>query len=241
MQRCCGDVFSSASSRFSKSSRSSRSPRSPGSRRGGDGVELRNARDERGERGRRSHDEHGESIAAPARFEIRLAKMEPVAARLHFARATQIGTVHMESLERIAAGHDLVIGKDGAELEREGVEGAAELVRGEDEWRREALVVPRLHARGARAQIVDRQRIDDGERVRDGVVWLMSSPVRPLRLVTAARIGMGAQAINDQRLQPAAEEAAEIALERGNRVGGEPVGIVHETHCIECGRCAFAS
>ena len=43
-----------------------------------------------------------------------------------------------------------------------------ELVRGEQERRGEPGVVPRFDAGGARAQVVGRQRVDDGERLGDG-------------------------------------------------------------------------
>ena len=87
---------------------------------------------QRGERRRRFHDQHGERVAAPARLEIALAEMQPVAARLHFAGAAQVGGLDPEAVEGIAAGHDHVVGEDGAELEREGVERSAELVRGDE-------------------------------------------------------------------------------------------------------------
>ena len=90
-----------------------------------------------------------------------------MAARLHFARAAQVGGLDPEAVERIAAGHDHVVGEDGAELERERVERAAELVRREDERRGQPAVMPRGHASGARAQVVGRQRVHDGQRVRD--------------------------------------------------------------------------
>ena len=100
--------------------------------RGGRRIELRDARDERGERGRRFHDQHGKRIAPPAGLQVPLAEVQPVAARLHFARATEIGHLHFQPVERIAAGNEAVVGKAGAELEREGVERPAELLRGED-------------------------------------------------------------------------------------------------------------
>ena len=50
-----------------------------------------------------------------------------------------------------------MIGEDGAELERERVERSAELLRGEQQRRGEAGVVPGGDARGARAQVVGRQ------------------------------------------------------------------------------------
>ena len=87
-------------------------------------------------------------------------------------------------------------------------------MRGEEQRRGEAALVPRVDARGARAQVVSRQRLDDGERVRQRAVLVMLrcvSRVRP-RAVAAAR-----EPVDDERLQPVAEDAAEIAFERVDR------------------------
>ena len=86
----------------------------------------------------RPDDEHGERIGAAARFEEAFAQVQQMAARLYFARAAKIGWIDGERSERVAAGHDRVIGEDRAEFEREGVERLLELVRGDEERRRQA-------------------------------------------------------------------------------------------------------
>ena len=65
-----------------------------------------------------------------------------MAARLYFARAPEIGRFHLRALERVPAGHDRVLGENRAELERERVERILELVRREQQRRRESGVVP---------------------------------------------------------------------------------------------------
>ena len=64
----------------------------------------------------------------------------------------------------------------------------------------------------------------------------MLSGVRDVWSVTVAMRGLRAQPIHNQRVQPAAEDAAENAFECGDRARD-----VHEAHCIECGSCVFAS
>ena len=75
--------------------------------------------------------------------------MEQVAARLDLAGPAQVRRLDPQALERVAPGHDHVIGEDRAELERKRVERSAELLRAEQERRREAGVVPRRDAVGA--------------------------------------------------------------------------------------------
>src|SRR5882757_8850584 len=70
------------------------------------------------------------ATSATAGFEEAFAQMEEVAARLHLAGTTQVGRIDGERRERVGAGDDGVVGEDGAELHREGVERLLELVLG---------------------------------------------------------------------------------------------------------------
>ena len=69
--------------------------------------------------GRRLPDQIDEGIAATSRLDEALAQMQQMAARLHLARAAQVGRIHLQAGKRIASGDQRVIGEDGAELERE--------------------------------------------------------------------------------------------------------------------------
>ena len=138
-------------------------------------------------------------VAAPARLHVPFAQVEQVTARLDFARLPDVRRFDAEALERIAADDHLVVGEDRAELERERVQRAAELLRGEKKRRRQAGIVPRGHALGARPQVVGRQGIDDGQRRR--------------------RVAPACRAIRDQRLQTRTEDVAQVALERRYAVG----------------------
>ncbi len=72
---------------------------------------------------RRPDDQHGERVGAAARFEKAFAQVEQMAARLHFARAAQVGRIDRERRRTgsLPATTD-VVGEDRAELERECVE-----------------------------------------------------------------------------------------------------------------------
>ncbi len=139
------------------------------------------------------------AVAAAARFDVPFAQVEQVTAGLDFTRLADVRRFDAEAVEGIAADDHQVIGEDRAELERERVERAAELLRGEKKRRRQAGIVPRGDALGARPQVVGRQGIDDGQRRR--------------------RVASARGAIRDQRLQTRAKDAAEVALERRHGVG----------------------
>ena len=128
-------------------------------------VQVRDVLQQRGPRRRRSDDQHGQRVASSLCFDERLAEMQQMASRLHFARPSQVGRVDAKAFERVPAGDDDVIGEDRAELEREHVERPGEFVRREQKRRREPGIVPLAQARRARAQIVGSHRIDDGQRV----------------------------------------------------------------------------
>src|SRR5436190_822471 len=96
-----------------------------------------------------------------------------MAPRLSLARATEIGGIDTEVLERIAAVRDDMFCEDGAELERERVEGARELVGGEQEWRGESNLVPLINVCCAGREIVKAERGYDGERGH----WRVSPPI----------------------------------------------------------------
>ena len=181
-------------------------------------LEARDARHERGERRRRLQDQHRERVGAAARFEIALPQVQQVAARLHFDGAPQVGGVDAQRRKRAAARDDDVIGEDRAEFERKRVERLRELARRQEERRREAGVVPRLHARRRRAQVVARHRLDDRQRPRrrSMVVVRVGARLMCVTIVVAAR--RLALAVHRERLQAAAEDAAQIALERAHGV-----------------------
>ncbi len=155
-------------------------------------------------------------------------------AGLHFACAPLVGGLDTEAVKGVAARHELVVGQDGAELEREDVERSAELVRSDDQRRVESAVLPVLHVPGARAQIVGREGIHHRERMRRGgpVIGAMGRAC----IVGVVSGRLRAEAVNDHRLETVTEDGAEIAFERSDRVRN-----VHETHCIECGLCVCAS
>ena len=121
-----------------------------------------------------------QSVAAAARLDVPFAQVEQVTARLDFTRLADVRRFDAEAFEGIAADDHHVIGEDRAKLERERVERAAELLRGEKKRRRQAGIVPRGHALSARPQVVGRQGIDDGQRRR--------------------RVASACRAIRDQRL-----------------------------------------
>src|SRR4051812_33780112 len=175
-------------------------------------LEARDAGYQRGKCRRRLQDQHRQRIGAAAGFEKPFAQVQQMAARLEFDRAAHVGGIDSERSERILSGDDDVVGENRAELERERVERLRELARAKKQRRREAGVVPRVDACRGGAQIVARHRFHhcQGSRRRRGTV--------PVRVVRMMRVGRGrARAIDRQRLQPAAENATEIALERANR------------------------
>ena len=102
----------------------------------------RDALQQRRERRRRSQQQLGERVAAAARLEEPLAQVQQVAARLHFAgrRRSPGRRGARRTGRRRRRG---VIGEDGAELERKRVERSPELVRGDEQRRRQAGIVPR--------------------------------------------------------------------------------------------------
>jgi hypothetical protein len=151
--------------------------------------------------------------------------VEQVAARLDFAGAPQIRGVDHERREWIRAGDDRMVRENCTELEREGVERLLEFVRGDEERRREPRLVPRVDADRARAQIAGRHRFDDRQRVRRRRVVAVSG-MRRVRAFTLMPDGLRALAIDDERLQPAAENLAEFALQRLYCVGD------HHTHIV---------
>ena len=85
-------------------------------------------------------------------LEIRLPQVQQMAARLHLARAAEVGRIDAQAVERIGAGDDDVIGEDRAELERERVERSFELVsrRRAAAWRARAHATPATRAAHAR-------------------------------------------------------------------------------------------
>ena len=87
---------------------------------------------------------------------------------LHFAGAPLVAGLDTEAVKGVAARHELVVGEDGAELEREDVERATELVRSDEQRRVESAVLPVLDVPGAGAQIVGREGIHYRERMREG-------------------------------------------------------------------------
>ena len=129
-------------------------------------FEPRDAGHERGERRGRPHDEHGQRVGAAAGLEIAFAQVQQVAARLDLACAPQVRRIDGERREWIRAGNDGMVRENRTELEREGVERLLELVRGDEQRRREPRLVPRVDADGARAQIAWRHGVDDRQRVR---------------------------------------------------------------------------
>ena len=104
-------------------------------------------------------------------------------ARLHLARAAEVGRVDGEPSERIAARHDFVVREDRAELEGKSIERARELVGREDQRRGESTLVPERDARRTRTQIGRPQIIDDGH-CRDRCVGMTACAVHDERLHT---------------------------------------------------------
>ena len=116
-------------------------------------VEARQRLHEPRERRRRIDDEDGERVGAAARLDVALraggAGGSAPALRTRAAGPPD----RRDAVERVASGGDDVVGDDRAELERESVERPLELVRREEERRREARAVPGVDAGGARLQI----------------------------------------------------------------------------------------
>ena len=104
-----------------------------------------------------------------------------------------------------------MIGDDGAELERERVERALELVGREQQRRGERRSVPFLHAPGAGAQVFGGQRLGNRQRVRQRALDMMSAAVG---MVAGTRRRARAYAVRDERLQARAEDLAQVAFER---------------------------
>jgi len=160
----------------------------------------------------RAHDEHRERVGAASGFHVALTEVQQVASCLHFAGAPQVAGFDAQSLERIAAPDDGVVGENAAELERERVERARKFIGRQHERRGQARLLPRSNPRRARAQIVVRNRIDDGESVDQR------------RLVVTVRVCGGAvsgivrtNTVNDEGLHAAAEDLAQVVFERLHR------------------------
>ena len=94
-------------------------------------------------------DELDQMMVMARGVEPALPQMNQQAARLNFTRASDVLRLDGDAGERIAADDDDVRVENGRVLERERVERTAELVRGHDERRREAVVPPRADERGA--------------------------------------------------------------------------------------------
>ena len=161
------------------------------------------ARQQRGEGAAERDDEHGERVAAAARLEKALAQMQQVAARLHFAGAPHVGGDRRERRRTdcspaTTAWSAMIAPNSSGNASSE----RSNSLRGEQQRRGQTGAVPRADASGARAQVVGRQRVDNGHRVaRRG--WPCAWPAR-VRPAPARRV----EAVDDQRLQAAAEELA---------------------------------
>jgi uncharacterized cofD-like protein len=147
-------------------------------------------------------------IRARPRFEKSLPQVKEMAARLQLTGLAQVPAIDLQAGEGIHARHDHVIRDDGAEFEGKRVERPRELLRGNDERRRETVLVPRLDAIRAGAQVLDRQTLDKDECRRG-----------------RNRVAVGRR-VHDEGLQARAEQARQVAHERVDRVGN-----VHACNC----------
>ena len=114
-----------------------------------------------------------------------------------------------------------MIREDGAELERKHVERSVELVRGDEQRRRQPARVPSLHASRARPEILARQPLDDHHGPRGG----LCRSVR-VRMAAALRMWAVEPAVDDQRLQSRTEDLAQLAFEQLNRFGNSHLTIL---------------
>ncbi len=167
-----------------------------------------------------------------------------MAAHLVFARAPHIGGIDRDRSKRARAADDDVIGLDRAELEREGIERALELSRDDQQRRGEPAVVPAGDARGAGAQIVAAERVHDGHRLDRRrvpvviVVTVVTIVTVVMRLRAIARLARS-RTVDDQRLQPRAEDGGEVALQRLHRVGNGHDLILCSFPLVQCLQCVY--
>ena len=107
---------------------------------------------------------HRFSIAG--RFDISLAKVHDVAARLNFARAPKIRFRHGHAFKEIRTENDAPRRNDLAELEWKGIARPRELRFEEKQRRVEAELFPCLVQGGTAIEVADCQALDDGAGVR---------------------------------------------------------------------------
>src|SRR5437868_4610107 len=128
--------------------------------------------------------------------------MEQVAAGLNLAGTPDVRFADADGVERVAARDDDVVGEDGAELERKGVERTLELALGQQQRRREARVAPLADALRAGLQIVPRHGVDDRERVQLRLDAMMRAPA----VMRMQRVTRRVKAVGAQRLQTGPED-----------------------------------
>ena len=124
--------------------------------------------------------------------------------RLHFARATHIGVIDSEPVERILAEDDHVVRQNRAELEWKSIERPFEFVRGQEKRRRQTTGMPVGDVAGAFRQVFSRQRFDNRQRLR----------ARELVVTDMVRGVSGPgymKGVRDQRLQANAEYFLDFA------------------------------
>ena len=206
-------------------------------------LESREPGEECGKWSRRPHNQNRERIrSSPGLYEA-LSKVQQVTSRLNLASASEIGGIDAQAVERVSARDDGVVGQDAAEFEGEGIERAAEFVGGEQERSRKAGVVPSGCSLGAFLQVVTPQRLDDRHGSRP---WRLD--IDPVMMVWWTRRRGRVESERDERLQPCAEDIAEVSLQCRD-LTLERASFTHCNHVsrhdapvpIECSGCDFAT
>ncbi len=180
---------------------------------------------------RRSHDEHRQRVAAPARLEIALAQVQQVARapaprRRGAGRRRRPSAPRTDWLPETTTWSARIAPNSNGNASSERPNSCAARSSG---VARPASCHAATRA-GARAQVVGRQRVDDRQRVHRRCVVIVP------HAMSSVRPSAGRRSVDHERLQPAAEDPAEVALERRATASGMCM-----THCIECGRCVCAS
>src|SRR5687768_4323685 len=131
-----------------------------------DAFESRDVLDECAKWRNRRGDEICDRLAFTRRLDVALAEMQDMTAGLHLTGAPQLLLRYRDVREQIRSRDDAARCDDFGQFEREGIERATQFAFDDEQWYVEAGFGPLQRMRSAAIEILDRDILDDGARVR---------------------------------------------------------------------------